>query len=347
MASFAAVAKSAVAARRGLKVSIDTSPPHRTSGAPSPGSQRSKAVRRLGDADLDFDDEDDDDETDWRVDASKSAPQLRRQGLRPRLQTGVARSAVATAQHYHATKAKGLAGGKGGGSERAATLAELLLVPPELRSDAELAALLQVRRGARNSAQLGTTLRRNSLTQFADAVRPVSTTARRRLQVLPKVGRPAEAARGVPGDAAADDAAGHRHLRAAREGAPRVAIHALREFLPGNCQARISCQAIARQLPGKNCRLLVAHTAATPLLQADCFYIIFKGDVRITAKVGGPIKPPTAPVDALDAAADDAAASPQKLGGGALGGLSSLGGSASMPSLRSLRGREERWQRWG
>ena len=113
MASFAAVAKSAVAARRGLKVSIDTSPPHRSSGAPSPGSQRSKAVRRLGDDDLDFDD-DDDDETDWRVDASKSAPQLRRQGLRPRLQTGVARSAVATAQHYHATKAKGLAGGKGG-----------------------------------------------------------------------------------------------------------------------------------------------------------------------------------------------------------------------------------------
>ena len=51
MASFAAVAKSAVAARRGLKVSIDTSPPHRTSGAPSPGSQRSKAVRRLGDDD--------------------------------------------------------------------------------------------------------------------------------------------------------------------------------------------------------------------------------------------------------------------------------------------------------
>ena len=57
MASFAALAKSAVAARRGLKVSIDTSPPHRTSGAPSPGSQRSKAVRRLGDDDLDFDDD--------------------------------------------------------------------------------------------------------------------------------------------------------------------------------------------------------------------------------------------------------------------------------------------------
>ena len=48
MASFAAVAKSAVAARRGLKVSIDTSPPHRSSGAPSPGSQRSKAVQLGG-----------------------------------------------------------------------------------------------------------------------------------------------------------------------------------------------------------------------------------------------------------------------------------------------------------
>ena len=168
MASLAAVAKSAVAAPRGLKVSIDTSPPHRASGAPSPGSQRSKAVRRLGDDDLDFDDDDNGDETDWRVDASKSAPQLRRQGLRPRLQTGVARSAVATAQHYHATKSKGLAGGKGGGSERAATLAELLLVPPELRSDAELATLLQARRRARNSAPLGAI----SPTQFADATHP-------------------------------------------------------------------------------------------------------------------------------------------------------------------------------
>jgi hypothetical protein len=73
-------------------------------------------------------------------------------------------------------------------------------------------------------------------------------------------------------------------------------------------------RAIAAQLP-RNCLAILARSpitiavahSATPL-QADCFYIIFKGDVRITAKVGGPVKPPTAPVDALDTAADDAAA---------------------------------------
>ena len=165
--------------------------------------------------------------------------------LRPRLQTGVARSAVATAQHYHATKAKGLAAGKGGASERAATLAELLLVPPELRSDAELASLLQVRR----RAQLDPTRRNSpaqfSPTQFADGPIP-SAAARRRLQVLPKIGRPAEAARGVPGDAFADDAARHGDLRAAREGAPRVAILAQR-ILARQLRGKKSCQAEARR----------------------------------------------------------------------------------------------------